>query len=463
MMEFPEKIKRTIQENDLVKRNDSVLVALSGGPDSVALLHSLAKLRNHFKLKLSAVYINHQIRPAAAKKEELFCRKVCRKLNVNYVTVSENIPKLANRLGKSVEETARDFRYEVFEKLAKKRKCNKVALGHHLEDQVETVLFRIFRGTGPGGLKGIPVKRGIYVRPLYNVTKAEILEFLKENKLKYFLDQTNKKSDYTRNYIRNILLPSVREKINRNADAAILKLVETIAVDEEFLESVTDSAYRECVSYTRAGKLVVAIKSFNDYHLSIKRRLLRRCIVKASGNHTTPDKETIAQVLAVIRERAKAVSIPIGIQCWRKNGELFLVKKRLPGKIRKVLRFGQTNYGELGSFKLEKSAVVRIKDLKRERKSLKVIVDFDRLSLPLLARNIKNGDRFNPLGLGGGKKIGDYLTDRKVNALIRDEIPVVADQKGIIWLVGFEIDERVKIGRSTKRALNIEFVPTDKN
>ena len=153
-MGLVEKVVKTIEENKLLESGDTVLVALSGGPDSVALLHVLVKLRRRYKLQLSAVYINHQIRPKAALKEDKFCHNLCADWKVGYRSITHNIPKLSKSLRMGIEETARDFRYEQFEIIAQELDCNKIALGHHIDDRVETVLFRIFRGTGRTGLQG---------------------------------------------------------------------------------------------------------------------------------------------------------------------------------------------------------------------------------------------------------------------------------------------------------------------
>ena len=178
-----QKIKRTIRDFDLVKTGDRILVALSGGPDSVALLHMLCRLRPAMNLSLVALYINHQIRPREARKEEAFCRRLCEQLRVELQIVTARIPDIAKKEKKGIEEASRDFRYRTFESMAVKESFNKIALGHHTDDQVETILFRILRGTGKPGLVGIPVSRGRIIRPLYEVTRREILSYLDSHHL----------------------------------------------------------------------------------------------------------------------------------------------------------------------------------------------------------------------------------------------------------------------------------------
>lgn len=447
-------------EYRLLEPGDSVLVALSGGPDSVALLTLLSKLKPQFKLTLNAVYINHQIRPQAAKKEEKFCRELCDRLGVSFQLVSENIPRLSKKVRRGIEETARNYRYEQFEKLAAELECDKIALGHHLDDRVETILFRILRGTGRTGLKGIPVKRGKYVRPLFDVSKQEILKYLKEKKIKYCVDQSNSKVEFTRNFIRNKLLPLIRKEVNSNVDAAVLNLIDNVSDEEDFLDSLAQKAYDKCVSHSPAGKLVLALKEFGGYDKWIQRRIIRRCLIIVSGTFDFPDKVTVDRIMAVALGKEKAVSVPNRINCIKSKWQLFIFKPVIE-RFSKKLNVGKSaKIDEIG-FEIETEVLKEFAPAGISgRRSTKVIVDFDKLSPPLLVRNIRTGDRFQPLGLKGTKKVGDYLTDRKATALLRDEIPVVADSVGIVWLVGYEIDERVKIDQDTKKALKIEYSPS---
>ena len=456
-MSFVEKVIETIEEHKLLVSGDTVLVALSGGPDSVALLHILTKLRKRFKLRLYAVYINHQIRPKAALKEEKFCRKLCGNWKVAYRSVAQNIPRLSQSLGQGIEETSRDFRYEQFDLIAQELGCNKIALGHHIDDRVETVLFRVLRGTGRTGLQGMPIQRGNYIRPLFDVSKSDILSYLRKNKIRYCVDLSNAKVDYTRNFIRNKILPLVRQKINSKVETAILNLIDNVADEEIFLEQIVEESYKDCVSRTPAGKLVLALNKFNGYDLWVQRRLVRRCIVNISGTKTYPDKVTVDRVLKITQGEKTAATLPNKIGCLKKNGGLYIFGVQKQGFSKELNLSGQTDIGINGYTFNTGFLNGRVEVDNLTRQSSKVIVDFDKLSPPLLVRNIATGDKFQPLGLAGTKKVGDYLTDRKVNVLIRNEIPVVADSKGIIWLAGYEIDERVKIDPNTKRALKIEF------
>ena len=454
-MDIYNKVRQTIIDNSLLSAEDSVLIALSGGPDSVALLHILTRLKNSLRLNLNAIYINHGLRPRAAAKEELFCAALCQKFDVNLRLVAVDIKALATGSKKGIEETARNFRYEQFEKLAAELKCSKVALGHHFDDRVETILFRFLRGTGPAGLKGIPMSRGKIIRPLFDTTKQEIFDYLKKHNLKYCLDKSNSQTEFKRNYIRNRLLPEIRTKLNPAVDRGIISLSEIISEEELYLEKIADKAYKKCVTRSPAGKLILASERFAGYDLWVQRRVIRRCIAEVSKTQLTPSKEVVGRVIEVAAGKKKAVSVPGNLECQRIGQELYLHQKAPLTFLERIEIGSKCKIEVLGATLSAKLLKQGNQSLLKKRQSPDVIVDFGKVRPPLLVRSIRAGDRFCPLGLKGSKKVSDYLVDRKVSRPLRDEVPVVADRRGILWLVGYEIDERVKMDSTTTERLKI--------
>jgi len=458
-----EKVRNTIRKHDLLSVGDSVLVALSGGPDSVALLHLLTRLRKDMKLKLAAVYVNHQIRPRAARKEERFCRELCDKLGVELTIIREDIPALARQKKKGIEETARYYRYHVFETLAMEHGYDRIALAHHVDDRVETILFRILRGTGRTGLQGIPIKRGRIVRPVYYITKEEIHAYLKRHRLKFCVDQSNASSDYARNYIRNSLLVDIRRNLNPRVDAALLKLSETAQEEETYLDSVVRKAKKKIIKTTVGGKIELDLKGFAEYNVWLRRRLLRYCLTELSPDKQAPDKIVVDRLDEICMNGSKALSLPGNAHTVRAGDKLVFYNEErcayteelAPGKICRLPKLRLDIRCRL--------PVVYNGSLEKTKRPRQVWLDSEKLLLPLVVRNIRRGDRFVPLGMKGTKKIGDYLTDRKIASVYRDEIPVVCDQRGIVWLVGFEIADRVKINSSTSKVIRIEVSERRKN
>ncbi|MBN1212461.1 MAG: tRNA lysidine(34) synthetase TilS [candidate division Zixibacteria bacterium] len=448
------RFSKIVSENNLLAGGEAVLIGFSGGPDSVALLHLLTRLRKKMKLELTAVYINHSIRKRAALQEEKFCQRLCDKFGVVLDIVTENIPALAEKKKKGLEETAREFRYEVYELLATEDGHDKIALGHHADDRVETVLFRIIRGTGPTGLTGIPIKRDKYIRPLFEFTKEEILAYLKKYRLDYCVDKSNLTAEYSRNFIRNKLLPLVREKLNPRFDSALLNLSEIIRTEEEYLEEVVEKNVKKAVNITIGGKFEVALDLFKGYALWLKRRILRFCLMSLSGQNLAPDKEVIDRL---INPDKKTQSLPGGFQAVVTADKLVIYRRVKAIVARAELNFDEPLEPEGLRLKIRaRRALKKNVTLSRQKRSKKIMLDESRVSLPLCVRRIRPGDRFRPLGLAGSKKVGDYLTDKKVPSVYRDEIPVVCDKEGIIWLVGYEIADRVKVDHQTKKVITIE-------
>ena len=319
-----EKVFKTLNDNDLLKENDSVLVAFSGGPDSTALLHLLIKLRSKMKFKISAVHVNHNIRKEEALKDEKFCEKFCEKHKIRFHLISGNIPELAQKEKTGIEETARNFRLNSFDQLCKEFNYNKIAMGHHADDQVETVLFRLFRGSGRTGLKGMPIKRDKIIRPLLETKQSEILNYLKRNKIKYVEDSSNYENYYQRNFIRNELIPLIKEKINPVVDKAILNFSESISLEDEFLDSLTFKAVKKVVKVTPGRKLQLDLNLFNNYDLWLKRRLLRFCLFELSKDKAMPDKEIVDRLVSIIKINGKEISLPGKIQAKLDNKQLIL-------------------------------------------------------------------------------------------------------------------------------------------
>ena len=450
------KIKNTIIKYDMISEGDSILVAFSGGPDSVALLDCLKRMRKNLKLTLYAVYINHNMRPTATAGEENFCRDFCRRNKIHFFLVKRDIPSLASERKKGLEETAREERYRIFEELLVSYNIKLIALGHHYDDRVETVIFRIIRGTGLSGLKGIPPKRDKIIRPLYDLTKTEILDYLKSRKLSYCFDRSNLNSDFKRNYIRNILLPQIQKNLNPAVDKAIINLSEIATAEESHLDKITSKKTKKILKVSQGNKFELALNKFKEYDIWLRRRILRHCLSKLSEEKQMPDKIVVDRLDELCFNKQKAASLPGNIQAEIIGNKLVIYKKvkynyNLNIIIGEILKLP---YPQL----FFKSKILsRFKtSFNYKRLAGSVKLDYNKIAEPLYVRNIQDGDRFRPLGMKGTKKIGDYLTDKKILKVYRDEIPVLCDQKGIIWLVGVEIADRVKIDEETGKVLKIE-------
>lgn len=457
-MDILAQMEKTITARALLAHGDSVLIALSGGPDSVALTHLLSRLRRRLNLKLHAMYVNHQIRPQAARKEEAFCRDFCRRLRVPLTFASVDIPALARQRKTGLEETGRAVRYVLFEKQAAALDCDRVALGQHADDRVETALFRLFRGTGPAGLIGMPASRGRIVRPLYEISKAEILAYLTRRRIEYCRDRSNDTRLFRRNFIRNDLLPRVRKHLNPQVDRAILNFLDTVAPEEACLDQIVDRLAQRVTKRHPTGKIELDFTLYARYDNWIWKRLVRRCLQAISGEYP-PAADSVGRVMAQMVGGVSRLSLPGRVTSTRIGTVLlFSIGELCPAE--QTASVGRTTLiPELGA-RLRvsratggKAAIVKV------RRSDEARIDAAALTGPLRCRGVRLGDRFRPLGMTGSRKVSDLLIDRKIPASSRDEVIVLCDDHGIVWLVGIEIADRVKITTSTKKVLRAEFRP----
>lgn len=457
-MDLLQSAQSVISREGLLSNGDSVLVALSGGPDSVALLHLLTRMRRSSSLKLHALYINHGLRPRQALREENFCRELCHRWHIGFRVVRADIPALAKKRKIGFEEAARDFRYRTLEGLAVELSCDKIALGHQADDQVETILFRMLRGTGRTGLLGIPVKRGKIIRPLIEIPRVEILRYLNRRRISYCHDSSNTDLDYRRNYLRHKLLPEIRERLNPNVDRALCNLSELISAEEEFLSGMNRRVFHKIARPSPGGKLMLDLQIYLEYPLWLRRRVVRSALAELTQDQLGPDKEVIDRIDSAAQVGSGSLSAGGGVQVEIARQQIIF---KGPAKVAVPREIPLDNrWVSLGGFGIDirvRAGRRRGGKLRREKRSPKVLLDRAQIQLPLKVRSIRPGDQLVPLGMTGRKKVGDYLTDRKVPVARRDEIPVVCDDKGIVWLVGFEIADRVKIQDGTTEVIHIEY------
>jgi tRNA(Ile)-lysidine synthase len=214
MKSTEQKVLRFIKENNLVPAGDKIIIALSGGPDSVFLLHFFNKYKKKFKIKIEAVHVNHLLRGKESDRDEIFCKTICDELNIPINIFSSDVKSVAKKEKLSLEVAGRKVRYKYFDKLLKLKKKTKLATAHNADDNAETVLLNMIKGAGLKGISGIPIKRGNIIRPILCLSKSEILEYLEENKFEYRIDQSNLSNDYERNFIRNEIFPLINKNLN---------------------------------------------------------------------------------------------------------------------------------------------------------------------------------------------------------------------------------------------------------
>ncbi len=478
---LPEKVRRTIERYEMIRPGGRAVVAVSGGPDSVALLRALYELREDLHLELIVAHLDHRMRPDSWD-DARFVAELAASLKLPLASGEVDVPALCRREKLSPEEGARRARYRFLREVAQAHHARAVALGHTLNDRVETFFLNLLRGAGLEGLAGMPpVRRDPecdlrYIRPLVECTRAEVLAYLEELRQDYREDPTNRDRRYLRNRVRLDLLP-LWERLRPRAPEAVVRASEIAARAHEHLERHAKEIFPQIAEGAGKGEEVVLRRAKLLAQDAILREYLLREALRRLGDEEKEPHEHGLRGLAVGAEHlerllreierprsGQQVTLPQGVRVLVEPERVVLTRR--PPRPRESysysychkLRMGENDLEEIGwRFRLE------LKEGSHPPPPggdpLEARIDWDTIAGPLRVRNRRPGDRLRPLGLGGTKKVQDLLVDAKVPREVRDRVPLVGDEKGILWVVGLALDERVRVTPRTKRTLLLRATP----
>ncbi|MBN1343398.1 MAG: tRNA lysidine(34) synthetase TilS [Phycisphaerae bacterium] len=483
---FLKQLRSEIIDHGLIDPGRPVVLAVSGGPDSMAMLHGLVELNQVDEMGwvLHVAHLNHQIRGREADDDADFVARQAKVLALGCTVEREDIPALASQTKRSIEETARTRRYEFLEKVCLRVDAQIVATAHQADDNAETVLHHILRGTGLRGLAGIsrsrPIRPGSpirLIRPMLGLRRAELVDYLDEMGLAYRHDRSNESDEHTRNRLRNRVIPLLREQVNPQVTDALLRLAEQAEWFEHYLEATAARTFETLIVTQTDQELVLNAETLLKKSPIIQTELIRRAImtlwaapayrgIEIDRELSFHHLQSVAR-LAANPGSGKQLSLPAGMTVLRQYRRLIF---RLPGEelreeiAREIVVAcpGRTPLPvrgldvttEIVAFDQEAwPAIQKQKDASEEW------LDLDQIRPPLVVRLPKRGDRFHPLGAPGSKKLSDFFIDAKVPPDERDRAAVLCDQIGPIWIVGLRIDDRVRIRRSTRQALRIRAAP----
>lgn len=291
-----EKVRKTIREYNLIEKNDSIVVGVSGGPDSMTLLSILLKLKEEFNLKIYVAHVNHMLRENAIKDEE-YVKEFCEKNNIEMFIKKANISEIAKKEKIGLEEAGRNARYNFFEEVLKNTESNKIAIAHNLNDKVETIIMNTLRGSGISGLKGIEAKRKKYIRPLIEIERYEIEKYCIENKINPRHDESNDDNTYTRNKIRNIVIPYIKNEFNPNIIKTLNRLSEIIKEEDEYVQSETEKIFKEILLTDEKNKIEFDPRKFNEQEKVIQKNLILLAIKKVKGSTQGIEKVNIDDII----------------------------------------------------------------------------------------------------------------------------------------------------------------------
>ena len=455
---FLEKVENTIEKYQMLPLNARVVVGVSGGPDSVALLHLLFRLKSKYNLKLWASCLNHQLRGEEADKEVERVKGFASQLGIPVILESFNVALLAKEEKLSLEEAARRVRYDFFERAAKRVKADKIALGHTASDQIETFLMRMIRGSGLDGLSGIPPVRGKIIRPLIEIFREETENYCQKNSLYICIDSSNKKTYFLRNKIRLHLIPYLCKKYNPRLIKSLFHTSEILREENFYLKEKSEEEFKSLLKKKDEKCIVLNGEKLSQLHLALQRRVLRKAIQQMKGDLKGVAFEHIASILKLDeRKGCKQLDIPGGVVAQREYKNLLIKKAIRKEDIfspRSLIVPGDTYLPELSI--VLKSKIMYNKPSSFGKDSNEAYFDLDKMKKPLFLRKRKEGDRFYPFGMQGSKKIKDFFINLKIPREKRDKVPLLISKDEIVWIVGYRIDEHFKIRKETKRILKIK-------
>jgi len=462
--------------NNMFRSRDAVLVGVSGGPDSMALLYILNTLATEFSLDLGVAHLNHCLREDASERDAAFVDSVALKLNLPIYAEKVDILKYGKEKCLSVEEAGREIRYAFFDKVSDTHGYDRIALGHHCDDNAELVLMFLLRGSGPLGISGIPpVRDERIIRPLIDLTRSEIMNYLTARNISFVSDHSNTENRYLRNRVRHQLIPALKASYNPNTVETINRLSRIVRDEDRWADEIMEPILENAFLAKSEGCLVLAIDILKGLHIAAKRRLIRKAISRVKGDLR---RITFLHIEAVVdllnadpSERTLFLHLPRQILVRRDRGKLTIsrAKVSLRSLEKKSDRhaipdFEYTVAGPGSIFIEEIDARISFSEMAIENVPTpytleKQIAFFDihTLNYPLTVRNFRPGDRFQPLGMSGSKKVKKFYIDKKINRRQRAETPVLLSRGKIIWIAGHRIAETVKVTAETAKVLKAEL------
>ena len=451
-----DQVRKTVARYHMLSEGDCVIVGVSGGVDSVALLSILCGLRDDYGLSLVVAHLNHRLRGAESERDEGFVRKIARQFDLFCEVESIAVSGMKQR-GNTLQEAAREARFLFFRRLLRKHRADKVALGQTADDQAETMVMRFLRGAGLSGLRGIPPASGEVIHPLIETRRAQLEDYLAGVGLDHVEDSSNRKDVYLRNRVRRHVVPFL-EGYNPNLKENLVRMARVLWHEDQYLTRETDRVWRQMTR--RHGETVcVELSPFRSLHPALQFRLLKRAVHGVSG--ADGKRVAAAHIVGLVNLAATGsphsmINLPGGVIARRVYDCLEIRRGRAPvvkGFDVSVTLPGTAMIQEIG--KKLMGEWVDTWDV-RESSAQIAFLDADRLQPMLRVRNWRPGDRFRPLGMTGSKKIKDCFIDWKIPADQRNQIPLVVSANTIVWVVGHRISHDARVTAETKRVIRVE-------
>lgn len=439
-----ERIREYIKKNNLLNQGDNLIVGLSGGSDSVCLLFVLGQLSKEYNLSVHAVHVNHMIRSTADRDEE-FSRDFAERMNVGYTAVKIDCVSIAKSNGLSLEEAGRNERYRIFEETGRKvfgEGRYKIAVAHHSDDLTETFLFNLARGTGIKGLSSLRAQNGIIIRPLLCVNKKEIEEILNSYNLSHVEDETNSLNEYSRNKIRNSVLPIMNE-VNNCASFHIVQTAGMLCEIDDYMTKETDMAWNEYVRVLPHE--VILPEKILSLHPAITKRIIHKALSLCAGRAKDISSVQTEAVLELFdKQVGKRRDLIYGMTSTREYDGVHIYKNAEENELNNTL-----NNVTFDILERDFSKEIPVEMYTKW-------MDYDKISNCPVVRFRQKGD-YLYVADNARKLLSDYMINEKIPEKIRDSIPLVADGNHILWVIGYRISSAVKVSDETRKILTVHY------
>ncbi|MDD3253629.1 MAG: tRNA lysidine(34) synthetase TilS [Lachnospiraceae bacterium] len=456
-----EQVRREINQYDMLRLGDRVIAAVSGGADSVCLLSVLHALAPELSVSLRVVHVHHGLRGAEADRDEAYVKELCERLAVPFTGIHRDVSGYAKAHNLSTEEAGRILRYEALEAEAERWEAEEVAGGqqprpvwiavaHHQEDNAETILHHLLRGSGLRGLSGIRAVQGRRIRPLLDVSREEILAYLKEQNISWCEDSTNQSEDYTRNRIRTQILPVLKEQVNTRAEENILRAGRIFAQADAYLEAQAGRVWEKAGSGQEGVAAEIALEAFLQQEEIIQTYLLRRMLDLAAPHQKDVTARHYAQLTALSAGPVGGqMNLPGGVRAVVGYTALRLEQGRAVQELAQETGCADEKNFHMQVFPREKEAEI-------PKNQYTKWFDYDKIKVSLSVRSRQEGD-YLMLPDGQRKMIARYMIDEKIPREERERILLLAEGHHVLWVVGYRISEYYKITNDTKAILQVTF------
>lgn len=470
-MDIVRRVEQTILEEHLLNKEVTIIAAVSGGPDSVALLHLLTVLAADWRWKIVVAHVNHQFRIAESEEEAVRVAELAEQFGLPFELGVLNVPEYIRQSGLNSQVAARKKRYDFLFEIARKYKASSIALAHHADDQAETVLMRVIRGTGIEGLSGMPIRRMEnnveLIRPLLRITKSELITYCNERHLLFSIDSSNLKRKYFRNQVRLDVIPFLT-KYNPKLPEALHRMAEFIRPEAEFLALETERCFNELVTLEEQGWRF-SRKPFSTLHIALQRRMIKLILsYLISVEHASVFQKIESVRTAILQDETPSLKLDLSgtYELIREYDDIAIIRKTQT--LSAAGDFDYEIHGQSGSFQIAE-ANCRVTYEVMENGALQMAerpkpdeawFDADALTFPLHIRNRRAGDRMRIQGLNGSKKVKDMFIDQRIVPSKREILPLLVEgDRKILWIPGLRRSEHASQNEHTKRILHMKIEP----